>query len=134
VQVEIGREAVVVTSVEPLRVLSSAVHHGGFAEARAIVNLHVHKDDPCRDPVSMIETWARRAAVPAPWVGLMTSARTEHAVQAEEAGGAFHALAVVTAREAARRSSPPPPRDRSRPAPRRPCGDPRTKRAGRPAR
>jgi adenosylcobinamide amidohydrolase len=26
----------------------------------------------------------------------MTSARTEHAVQAEEAGGAFHALAVVT--------------------------------------
>ena len=94
VQVEIGREAVVVTSVEPLRVLSSAVHHGGFAEARAIVNLHVHKDDPCRDPASMIETWARRAAVPAPWVGLMTSARTEHAVQAEEAGGAFHALAA----------------------------------------
>jgi hypothetical protein len=41
VQVEIGRE-VVVTSVEPLRVLSSAVHDGDFAEARAIVNLHVH--------------------------------------------------------------------------------------------
>ena len=96
VSVEVGSEAVVVTSREPLRVLSSAVHHGGFAEARAIVNLHVDKNDPCTDPADMIGAFARRAGVPAPWVGLLTGAHTERAVQAEEAAGGFHALAVVT--------------------------------------
>jgi adenosylcobinamide amidohydrolase len=70
VSVEVGSEAVVVTSGEPLRVLSSAVHHGGFVEARAIVNLHVHKNDPCADPSGMIGAFARRVGVPAPWVGL----------------------------------------------------------------
>ena len=96
VSVEVDRETVVVTSLTPLRVLSSAVHHGGFAEARAVVNLHVGKDDPCRDPAGMIGAFARRAHVPAPWVGLLTGAHTERAVQAEEAAGGFHALAVVT--------------------------------------
>ena len=96
VSVAVGSEAVVVTSREPLRVLSSAVHHGGFAEARAIVNLHVGKNDPCTDPAGMIGAFARRAGVPAPWVGLLTGAHTEHAVQAEEAAAGFHALAVVT--------------------------------------
>lgn len=96
VSVEVGSEAVVVTSHAPLRVLSSAVHHGGFVEARAVVNLHVRKNDPCADPAGMIEAFARRAGVPAPWVGLLTGARTDRAVQAEEAAGGFHALAVVT--------------------------------------
>jgi adenosylcobinamide hydrolase len=96
VSVEFGSEAVVVTSREPLRVLSSAVHHGGFALARAVVNLHVGKGDPCMDPAGMIGAFARRAGVPAPWVGLLTGAHTERAVQAEEAAGGFHALAVVT--------------------------------------
>jgi iron complex transport system ATP-binding protein len=96
VSVEVGSEAVVVTSREPLRVLSSAVHHGGFAEARAVVNLHVGKSDPCTDPAGMIGAFARRASVPAPWVGLLTGAHTERAVLAEEAAGGFHALAVVT--------------------------------------
>lgn len=96
VSVEVGSGAVVVTSREPLRVLSSAVHHGGFAEARAIVNLHVGKNDPCTDPAGLIGAFARRTGVPAPWVGLLTGAHTERAVQAEEAAGGFHALAVVT--------------------------------------
>ena len=96
VSVEVGSEAVVVTSGEPLRVLSSAVHHGGFVEARAIVNLHVHKNDPCADPAGMIGAFARRVGVPAPWVGLLTGAYTERATQAEEAAAGFHALAVVT--------------------------------------
>ncbi|HSL47926.1 MAG TPA: adenosylcobinamide amidohydrolase [Candidatus Deferrimicrobiaceae bacterium] len=96
VSVEVGSEAVVVTSGEPLRVLSSAVHHGGFVEARAIVNLHVHKNDPCADPSGMIGAFARRVGVPAPWVGLLTGAYTERATQAEEAAAGFHALAVVT--------------------------------------
>ncbi|MGH7364888.1 MAG: adenosylcobinamide amidohydrolase [Candidatus Rokuibacteriota bacterium] len=96
VSVEVGSEAVVVASAQPLRVLSSAVHRGGFAEARAIVNLHVRKHDSCADPSGMIETFARGVGAPAPWVGLLTGAATERAVQAEEAAGGFHALAVVT--------------------------------------
>jgi adenosylcobinamide hydrolase len=96
VAVEVGREAVVVSSGEPLRVLSSAVHRGGLAEARAVVNLHVGKNDPCSDPEGMIGAFASRAGVPAPWVGLLTGASTERAVQAEEAAGGFRALAVVT--------------------------------------
>jgi adenosylcobinamide hydrolase len=96
VSVEVGSEAVVVTSLTPFRVLSSAVHRGGFAEARAVVNLHVGKNDPCTDPAGMIGAFARRARVPAPWVGLLTGAHTERAVQAEEAAAGLHALTVVT--------------------------------------
>jgi len=96
VSVEVGSEAVVVRSHAPLRVLSSAVHLGGFAEARAVVNLHVTKNDPCTDPAGMIGAFASRAGVLAPWVGLLTGAHTERAVQAQESGGGFHALAVVT--------------------------------------
>lgn len=97
VSVEVGSEAVVVRSRAPLRVLSSAVYLGGFTDARAIVNLHVGKHDPCTDPAGMIGAFAHRAGVAAPWVGLLTGAHTERAVQVEEAAGGFHALAVVTA-------------------------------------
>jgi adenosylcobinamide hydrolase len=96
VSVEVGSEAVVVRSQAPLRVLSSAVHLGGFAEARAVVNLHVRTHDPCAAPAGMLAAFAGRAGVPSPWVGLLTGARTERAVQAEESAGGFHALAVVT--------------------------------------
>ncbi len=96
VSVEVGSEAVVVRSHAPLRVLSSAVHLGGFTDARAIVNLHVSKHDPCMDPEGMIGAFAHRAGLAAPWVGLLTGAHTERAVQVEEAAGGFHALAVVT--------------------------------------
>lgn len=98
VSVEIGREAVVVTSDRPLRVLSSAVHHGGLAEVRAVLNLHVGKDDPCLDPSGMIGAFARRAGVPMPWVGLLTGALTERAALSEEVAAAdLRAMAVVTA-------------------------------------
>src|SRR5712692_4144003 len=66
--------AVVVTSQRLLTVLSSAVHGGGFQSARAIINLHVAKHDPCVNPAAMLEAFARRAAVPVPYVGLLTGA------------------------------------------------------------
>jgi iron complex transport system ATP-binding protein len=96
VSVEMGREAVVVTSDRPLRVLSSAVHHGGLAEARAVINLHVGKDDPCRDPSGMIGAFARRAGVPTPCVGLLTGALTERAALSTEGAADLRAVAVVT--------------------------------------
>jgi adenosylcobinamide amidohydrolase len=72
------------------------VLRGGFTEARAIVNLHVHKNDPCRDPGAMIDASARRAGVPAPWVGLLTGALTERATMGHEATEGYRALAVTT--------------------------------------
>jgi iron complex transport system ATP-binding protein len=96
VSVETGREAVVVKSDRPLRVLSSAVHGGGLTEARAVVNLHVGKSDPCRDPSRMIDAFARRAGVPEPWVGLLTGAPTERAALSEGVTADLRAMAVVT--------------------------------------
>jgi adenosylcobinamide hydrolase len=96
VSVEAGREAVVLVSERPLRVLSSAVHHGGFVDARTVVNLHVDKNDPCADPTGMIGAFARRAGVPAPWVGLLTGAFTERAAVALEAADDLRALAITT--------------------------------------
>jgi adenosylcobinamide hydrolase len=96
VSVEITREAVVVLAAQPLRVLSSAVHLGGFAEARAILNVHVPKGDPCLDPSRTIVEFARHARVPGPWVGLLTGAATERAVIAEEEIEGCAALAVAT--------------------------------------
>ena len=94
--VSIDREAVVVKSACPLSTCSSAVFHGGLVEARAVVNLHVRKNDSCADPPGILAAYARRAAVPEPYVGLLTSAWTEHAVVGEAAGPGMTALAVVT--------------------------------------
>jgi len=94
--VEIGREAVVVRCPLLLRVLSSAVVGGGLAEARAVINLHVPKDDPCVDPPGILGAFARRAGVPEPYVGLLTSAWTEHATVGEASGFGFAAVAVTT--------------------------------------
>jgi adenosylcobinamide hydrolase len=94
--VEIGGEAVVVASDSPLRVLSSAVFRGGLVTARAIVNLHVRPDDLCADPAAMVSAFARRAGVPEPCVGLLTSAWTEKAVTAHASGFGYAAQAVAT--------------------------------------
>jgi adenosylcobinamide amidohydrolase len=96
IAVRASSEAVVIVSVEPLRVLSSAVHGGGFASARAVVNLHVGKDDTCVDPSAMLTDYARRAGVPEPFVGLLTGAWTELAALGEEDGAGVPALAVAT--------------------------------------
>jgi adenosylcobinamide amidohydrolase len=94
--VRIGPEAVVVVAAQPLRVLSSAVHNGGFTSARAVLNLHVGKDDPCGDPPAMLAAYARRAGVPEPLVGLLTGAWTEAATIGEEDGAGIRTLAVAT--------------------------------------
>jgi adenosylcobinamide amidohydrolase len=94
--VRTGPEAVVIVAAQPLRVLSSAVHGGGLESARAIVNLHVGKDDPCADPAGMLAAYARRVGVPEPFVGLLTGAWTEAATVGEEDGAGIPALAVAT--------------------------------------
>lgn len=94
--VSIGAEAVVLRAAAPLRVLSSAVWGGGLVSARAIVNLHVALDDPWPDLRAMFEAYALAQDVPAPYVGLLTGARTERATVGEESGAGIPTLAVTT--------------------------------------
>jgi adenosylcobinamide amidohydrolase len=94
--VRVDRTAVVVTSQRPLLALSSAVHGGGLQSARAVINLHVTKHDPCVAPAAMLEAFARHAAVPEPYVGLLTGAWTELATTGEEGGAGIATLAVAT--------------------------------------
>jgi adenosylcobinamide hydrolase len=96
VDVHVDAEAVVVTAAAPLRVVSSAVTGGGCTTARAIVNVHVPKNHPWHAGDPALERFAARRAIPAPWVGLLTSARTERAELATEAALGVTALAVAT--------------------------------------
>ena len=81
---------------EPLVVLSSAVVGGGLAAARAVLNLHVPKDVELGDLDARLDAFVRRRGVPAPWVGLLTSAWTEKAEGAEAQAHDIRAVAVVT--------------------------------------
>lgn len=92
----IAPEAVVVTAARPLHALSSAVWGGGFVSARSIINLHVALRDPCSDPPSMLEAYARAQSVPDPYVGLLTGAWTELATVGEEHAAGIPTLAVAT--------------------------------------
>lgn len=92
----IGPEAVVLTTTEPFRALSSAVWGGGLVSAQSIVNLHVGLYDPCADPPAMLEQYARTHRLPGPCVGLLTGAWTEHATVGEENAAGIRTVAVAT--------------------------------------
>src|ERR1700741_4143641 len=96
VEIEIDEEAVVVTAVVPLTVLSSAVQGGGLGHARTIVNLHVDKHCPWEDVALRLDAFAARRQPPAPRVGLLTAAWTARAQVASGRAGDIGALAVVT--------------------------------------
>ena len=96
IEVLVDREAVVVRSRDELTVVSSAIAAGGFARARAVVNVHVPKNFPCEDVDARLAGFVARRDVPAPWVGLLTSAWTEKAELASAAAHGLTALAVVT--------------------------------------
>ena len=54
VALDIGPDAVVLASAEPLAVASTAVLNGGLTPtARAIMNLHVGKNHPCAGPAAL---------------------------------------------------------------------------------
>ena len=93
---DVGPAAVVLVSDAPLRIASTAVVNGGCAVARSIINLFVSRHDDCADPEAMIAAHARRAAVPGPWVGLMTAAWTTDARTGVAEVANTRALAIVT--------------------------------------
>jgi len=96
VHVDIGHEAVVVRADEPLTTASSAVVGGGLGRASAIVNLHVPKNFRGEHADRVLEAFVARRSIPAPWVGLLTGARTEKAEVATETIDGITAVAIVT--------------------------------------
>jgi adenosylcobinamide hydrolase len=96
IEVEVGPEAAIVTSATLLTVLSSAIAGGGLGRARVIMNLHVEKDRPWEDAEVGLAAFAARRRLPAPWVGLLTAASTEHASVAVERGDGLGALVLAT--------------------------------------
>ncbi|MFQ5898379.1 MAG: adenosylcobinamide amidohydrolase [Candidatus Methylomirabilia bacterium] len=96
VRVEVDHEGVVVSAATLLQTVSSAVVGGGMAMARSIVNLHVPKNFPCDNPDRELATFVRRRGIPSPYLGLMTSTRTEKAEVVEMRGNNVHVMAVVT--------------------------------------
>ena len=96
VTVTIGRRAVRVTSREPLRVLSSAVVGGGYAEPREILNVHVDDKYDGERPEEDLAATAAELGVTGPFVGLMTAAYTEFARCAVASLGDLTVAAVVS--------------------------------------
>jgi adenosylcobinamide hydrolase len=89
-------EAVVLVAEAPLRVLSSAVLGGGAGEARAVANVRVPRGFRGEDSPAVLERFVARRRLPAPVVGLLTAAATEHAEAATATRSGLTALAVVT--------------------------------------
>ena len=101
-QHEVSAEAVVVRFREALTVVSSALVGGGLGAARTIVNLHVPKDwqPPPRGTTSGWEAaladFVARRALPLPYVGLCTSAWTQHTEVAFEEADDLRVLTLVS--------------------------------------
>jgi adenosylcobinamide hydrolase len=96
IAVSIGPGAVVIRSDRPMLAVSSAPVGGGLGEVRAIINLHVQKNDPCLNPGRLLAQFADRESVPAPYVGLLTGAWTDGARLATATRYGIEVLAVAT--------------------------------------
>lgn len=88
----------VIRSVEPLEVVSSALWRGGLQQASFFVNglvpLEYQSCDPQSQLAGQIEAWGY---APDETVGLLTAARLTHASVFEEEGDQFRLLCCTTA-------------------------------------
>ena len=92
----IDADAVLVASVQPLTVLSSAVVGGGLCSTRHIVNMHVAKDYDSARPDDDLRVFAASRGVHEPFVGLMTATWTEFARAAVQSSNGLTVAAVVS--------------------------------------
>ena len=81
---EAAEEAVVVRATAALTVLSPAGLGGGAGGARAIVNVHVPPVFRCQHAGRILGALVHRRGIAAPWIGLLTAARTEDGVVVDE--------------------------------------------------
>ncbi|SFD70657.1 Adenosylcobinamide amidohydrolase [Paenibacillus catalpae] len=109
VRITLREDRLEIVSPKPLRTLSNAIHTGGLAEAKAIVNwkvpLQYAGTDPARDTSLQLSHWGYS---PDHTIGLLTAAKLTHASIAEVEGDCFRLLCITTAgtRNAARAGLP----------------------------
>ena len=96
VEIETDGEGVVVRFDRLLPVVSSAVVGGGFALARAVVNVHVPKSFRCDAAERVLDDFVRRRAIAFPYIGLLTAAWTQNAEVVTATADGLTATAVVT--------------------------------------
>jgi len=86
-------DAILISSSERFRALSSAVHNGGYREGVAIVNVHVGLDYDHEDPIAdLINRISEMGFHPEKSIGMMTAVDMKNAI-IEEGGGV---TAVIT--------------------------------------
>lgn len=99
------KDRIEIASPVQLKTISNAIHNGGMANARTIVNWKVPLDyagtDPVTDTESQFNQWGY---APEQTIGLLTAAKLTHASLAEMEGDRFKLLCITTAgtRNAAR--------------------------------
>ena len=96
ITVSVDAEGVVVKTIAPLLVASSALSGGGVVDARGIVNAHVEKSGSRTLARAALEASAGRHGITHPYVGLLTAARTERAEIVTAKHGEMTALAIAT--------------------------------------
>ena len=96
VEIETDGEGVVVRFDRLLPVVSSAVVGGGFALARAVVNVHVPKSFRWDAAERVLGDFVRRRAIAFPYIGLLTAAWTQNAEVVTATADGLTATAVVT--------------------------------------
>lgn len=97
IRVAIDEHGVSLRSERLLFVLSSAVVGGGFYRARDIVNMHVDDTPHGTSPEDELAAYAARLGIDAPFVGVMTAAKTKYAQVAADSRDGLTVAVVVSA-------------------------------------
>jgi iron complex transport system ATP-binding protein len=96
IRVAIDEHGVSLRSERLLFVLSSAVVGGGFYRARDIVNMHVDDMPHGTSPEDELAAYAARLGIDAPFVGVMTAAKTQYAQVAADSRDGLTVAVVVS--------------------------------------
>ncbi len=96
IHVAIDELGVSLRSGRVLTVLSSAVVGGGLCRVRDIVNMHVDDMPPGTSPEQELAAHAARLGIDAPFVGVMTAAKTQYAQVATASRDGLTVAAVVS--------------------------------------
>ena len=96
IHVAIDELGVSLRSGRGLTVLSSAVVGGGLCRVRDIVNMHVDDMPPGTSPEQELAAHAARLGIDAPFVGVMTAAKTQYAQVATASRDGLTVAAVVS--------------------------------------
>jgi len=97
IDISVNPEVLIITSHEPLRILSSSPIGGGLRQTRYILNMHVSKGYDRNDPAPDLIECARNNGIREEFVGMMTAAYVEKACLDTEKSQNTTVCALLTA-------------------------------------